>query len=284
MSRIVYVNGNYVPKEEAKISIFDRGFLFADGVYEVTLILRGKLVDNKGHLKRLRHSLKALDLQSPATDEEIETIQKELIARNQVEEGGMYLQVTRGVAERAFAYPQEVLPTLIMFTQARNVIDIPQIESGISILTTPDMRWQRRDIKTVGLLASCIAHMFAKSAGADDAWMVEAGYVTEGTSHNAYIVTENGTLVTRHLSHEILHGVTRQTMLKLAEEAQIQIEERPFTVEEAYQAKEAFITSAAALAIPVTKIDEYPIGDGKQGAISKRLRHLYINAALAQIE
>ena len=283
MSRIVYVNGHYVPQEAAKVSIFDRGFLFADGVYEVTLILHGTLIDNEGHLKRLRRSLKELALPSPATDSEIIAIQKELIARNQVQEGVIYLQITRGAAERSFAYPQGVAPTFVMFTQARDVIDIPQAKTGLSILTTPDIRWGRRDIKTVGLLAPCMAQTLAKAAGADDAWMVQEGYVTEGTSHNAYIVTPQNTVVTRPLSREILHGVTRKAILKLTQEAQIAIEERPFRVEEAYAAQEAFITSASTLVLPVIQIDGHPIGDGKPGRIAQHLRQLYIKTALTEI-
>lgn len=284
MSRIVYVNGRYVPEEEATISIFDRGFLFADGVYEVSSILRGKLIDNAVHLARLRRSLKELEMDSPASDEEIETIQKELIARNQVEEGMVYLQITRGVAERAFPFPQGITPSLVMFTRAYSVIDIPKAESGISVITTPDIRWGRRDIKTIGLLAPCMAIMIAKAAGADDAWLVENGYVNEGTSNNAYIVTRSGTLVTRHLGTEILHGVTRKAVLRLTEEAQINMEERSFTVEEAYDAEEAFITSATAIVIPVVKIDGKQIGDGKPGPISRQLRKLYFRMVLTEIE
>jgi D-alanine transaminase len=284
MSRIVYVNGRYVPEEEATISIFDRGFLFADGVYEVSSILNGKLIDNAVHLARLRRSLKELAMDSPASDEEIETIQKELITRNQVEEGMVYLQITRGVAERDFPFPQGITPSLVMFTRAYSVIDISKAKSGISVITTPDIRWGRRDIKTIGLLAPCMAIMIAKAAGADDAWLVENGYVNEGTSNNAYIITRGGTLVTRHLGTEILHGVTRKAVLRLAEESPINIEERSFTVEEAYDAEEAFITSATAIVIPVTKIDGKQIGDGKPGPISRQLRKLYFRMVLTETE
>ncbi len=284
MSRIVYVNGKYVPEEEAMVSIFDRGFLFADGVYEVSSILKGKMIDNATHLARLHRSLEALEMASPASDEEIQTIQNELIARNHVAEGMVYLQITRGAADRTFVYPQGITPTLVMFTQAYSIMDVPKEENGISIVTTPDIRWGRRDIKTVGLLAPCMALMIAKAAGADDAWLVENGYVNEGTSNNAYILTREGTLVTRHLGPEILPGVTRKAVLRLAEEAQIKIEERLFTVEEAYRAEEAFITSASAIVIPVTKIDDQPINDGKPGPVSKRLRKLYFSMVLAENE
>jgi len=284
MSRIVYVNGRYVPEEEATISIFDRGFLFADGVYEVCSILRARMIDNAVHLSRLRRSMKELEMDSPASDEEIETIQKELITRNQVKEGMVYLQITRGVAERDFPFPQGITPSLVMFTREYNVIDISKAKSVISVITTPDIRWGRRDIKTIGLLAPCMAIMIAKAAGADDAWLVENGYVNEGTSNNAYIVTRGGTLVTRQLGTEILHGVTRKAVLRLAEESQINIEERSFTVEEAYDAEEAFITSATAIVIPVTKIDGKQIGDGKPGPISRQLRKLYFRMVLTETE
>ncbi|MCB1850094.1 MAG: D-amino-acid transaminase, partial [Gammaproteobacteria bacterium] len=234
MSRTVYVNGSYLPEEDAKVSIFDRGFLFADGVYEVSSVVRGRLIDNRAHLERLHRSLEAIEIEAPLSDSEIAAIQQELIARNSVDEGVVYLQVTRGAAERDFSYPKAAKPTLVMFTQAKRLIDNPLAQKGISVVTTPDIRWARRDIKTVGLLASSMAKMVAVRAGADDAWMVENGYVTEGSSNNAYIVTGNNTIVTRHLSREILSGITRQAVLKLAAEAHLSIEERPFTPAEAH--------------------------------------------------
>ena len=284
MSRIVYVNGVYLPEEEATVSIFDRGFLFADGVYEVSSVLRGRLVDNQAHLRRLQRSLGELEMASPASDSEIESIQCELIARNEVTEGIVYLQVTRGAADRDFNYPEGARPTLVMFTQRKRLIDNPQAEQGISVITTPDIRWARRDIKTVGLLAPSMAKMIAKRAGADDAWMVENGHITEGSSNNAYIVTREGVIVTRQLGNEILHGITRRAVLKLAGEAQLKIEERPFTVAEAHAAKEAFITSASTFVMPVVKIDGIPVGKGEPGPVSKQLREFYIAAALADIE
>ncbi len=284
MSRIVYVNGDYVPEENAKISIFDRGFLFADGVYEVSSVLQGKLVDNAGHLKRLRRSLNELKMPSPGSDEEIAAIQHELIARNDLEEGLIYLQITRGAADRDFVYPEDANPSLVMFSQSRIVRDAPQARSGISVITTPDIRWARRDIKTVSLLAASMAKMTAKNAGADDAWLVETdGMVTEGSSNNAFIITRDGTLVTRQLGTEVLHGITRKAVLKLANELQIKVEERPFSVTEACQAKEAFSTSASSFVMPVVSIDGQQIGDGEPGPISRRLRELYIDAALDDI-
>ncbi|MEJ1380424.1 MAG: D-amino-acid transaminase [Candidatus Sedimenticola sp. (ex Thyasira tokunagai)] len=284
MSRIVYVNGEFLAEEDAMVSIFDRGFLFADGVYEVSSVLCGKLIDNSAHMVRLHRSLNELEMDAPISDEEIEAIQHELVARNGVDEGMIYLQVTRGAADRDFAYPKGATPTLVIFTQAKQVVDIPQVETGISVITTRDIRWRRRDIKTVGLLAPSMAKMAAKKAGADDAWMVEDGFITEGTSNNAYIVTTDGTLITRQLGSEILHGITRRAVLKLATESGIAIEERPFSVEEALAASEAFITSATTFVMPVTSIDGHKIGGGNPGELTLRLRQLYIDMALKEAE
>ncbi|MGB5201596.1 MAG: D-amino-acid transaminase [Sedimenticolaceae bacterium] len=284
MSRIVYVNGAYLPEEQAKISVFDRGFLFADGVYEVSSVLRGKLIDNQGHLARLHRSLKELDMTAPASDTEIEAIQKTLIERNDVDEGLVYLQVTRGAADRDFAYPEGVRPSLVMFTQRKSVINSPQASSGISVIAVDDIRWRRRDIKSVGLLAPCMAKMQAKGAGADDAWLVEDGYVTEGSSSNAFIVSAEGALVTRQLGNEILAGITRQAVLILAREQQLKVEQRPFSIEEARNASEAFITSATTFVMPVVSIDGNPIADGKPGRLTRRLRELYIQVALDSVD
>lgn len=284
MSRIVYVNGEFVPEADAKVSVFDRGFIFADGVYEVSSVLRGKLIENTGHLVRLRRSLSELNMSSPATDEEIEAIQKELIERNNLDEGLVYLQVTRGAADRDFAFPKDVAPTLVMFTQAKNILANPIAEKGLSVITVEDIRWRRRDIKTVGLLAPCLAKMQAKAAGADDAWMVEDGFITEGSSNNAYIVTDNGTIVTRQVGHEILNGITRRAVLALAEKHSYKVEERLFSVEECYNAAEAFVTSATMFVQPVVKIDDKQIGDGRPGLVAQQLRELYIGMALAEVE
>ncbi len=284
MSRIVYVNGEYVPEEEAKISVFDRGFLFSDGVYEVSSVLRGRLIDNPAHLARLHRSLAALEMGSPVSDQQIQAIQQTLIERNRLDEGLVYLQITRGAADRDFAYPAGVTPTLVMFTQAKSILDNPLTEKGITVITTEDIRWRRRDIKAVGLLAPCIAKMAAKKAGADDAWMVEGGLITEGTSNNAYIITTDGTLVTRQLSADILSGVTRSALLQIAREDGLKVEERPFTPQEAYAAAEAFISSATTFVLPVTAIDQHRIGDGRPGAVSQRLRRRYIETVLAQVE
>ena len=284
MTRIVYVDGQFVPENEARVSVFDRGFLFGDGVYEVSAVLGGGLVDNAGHLARLDRSLGELGIVSPATPDEIARAQKELVARNDLDEGIVYLQITRGPADRDFAYPAEPKPTLVMFTQKKALVDSPLAARGITVITVPELRWRRRDVKTVGLLAASMAKQAALDAGADDAWMVEDGFVTEGSSNNAYIVTRSGVVVTRHLGNEILHGITRATVLRLARERQITIEERPFTVEEAKSAAEAFITSASSFIIPVVGIDGETIGDGRPGPITGRLRDIYIESARASAD
>ena len=284
MSRIVYVNGRFVPESEAHVSIFDRGFLFGDGVYEVSSVLDRGLVDNSAHLARLERSLGELGMALPATPDEIVRAQKELIARNDLDEGTIYLQITRGPADRDFAYPAEPKPTLVMFTQKKSILDNPLAARGITVITVPDLRWRRRDIKTVGLLAASMAKQAALDAGADDAWMVEDGVVTEGSSNNAYIVTGDGVVVTRHLGSEILHGITRAAVLRLSREHQIAVEERAFTVDEAKSAAEAFITSASSFVIPVTGIDGETIGDGRPGAIATRLREIYIEYARASVD
>ncbi|MEV8465193.1 D-amino-acid transaminase [Fluviibacterium sp. DFM31] len=282
MSRIVYVNGEYLPEEDAKISVFDRGFLFADGVYEVTSVLNGKLVDFDGHAKRLQRSLDELDMPNPVTFEELLEINRELIARNGLEEGGVYLQITRGAADRDFAYPANPKPTIVLFTLVMNISGSPKAETGLKVISIEDQRWGRRDIKTVQLLYPSMGKMMAKAAGADDAWMVEEGVVTEGTSNNAYIVTRDGKIVTRQLSNAILHGITRAAVLRMAEEAQMVVEERPFTIEEAQNAAEAFITSATTFVTPVVEIDGATLGDGAPGPIAKRLREIYMDEARAK--
>ncbi|MGA8259194.1 MAG: D-amino-acid transaminase [Arenicellales bacterium] len=280
MSRTVYVNGEYLPEEEGKVSIFDRGFLFADGVYEVSAVLRGRLVDNKAHLTRLHRSLGELNIPQPVSDDDIVAAQTRLVQENGLEEGLVYLQITRGPADRDFAFPVRPAPTLVMFTQKHTLIESPLARRGIRVAIVEDLRWKRRDIKTVGLLPASMAKQAALDAGADDAWMVEDGYVTEGTSNNAFIVTDDGVIRTRQLSNLILHGITRAAILTLAEQEAISVREGAFTPEEAYGAKEAFITSATAFALPVVQIDQHPIGDGKPGPVVQRLRGLYIEAAL----
>ena len=276
MSRTVYVNGSYLPEEDAKISVFDRGFLFADGVYEVTSVIGGKLVDFEGHAKRLERSLSELDMAAPVDMDELLAIHRELVARNGVEEGMVYLQVTRGAADRDFAYPEAAEPSLVMFTQAKPIVESALAGTGMKVISIPDERWGRRDIKTVQLLYPSMGKMMAKKAGAHDAWMIEGGHVTEGTSNNAYIV-KDGTIVTRHLGTEILHGITRAAVLRFAREAQMGVEERAFTLEEAKGADEAFIASASTFVMPVVEIDGAAVGTGAPGPVATRLREIYVD-------
>lgn len=279
MSRIVYVNGEFVPEEEAKISVFDRGFLFADGVYEVSSVIDGKLVDNAAHIARLERSLRELKMDWPCSKEKLLEIQREIIRRNDLTEGVVYWQITRGAADRDFAFPTDAKPSLVMFSQARAVCDSPAAKTGISVVTLPDIRWGRRDIKTVQLLAPSLAKQAALDAGANDAWLVEDGYVTEGSSNNAFIVTMDGRIVTRQLSNDILHGITRKAVLELARRENIQIEERAFTPDEVYEAAEAFSTSASGFVMPVVKVDGHILGNGVPGPVAEKLRAVYIELA-----
>lgn len=288
--RIVYVNGEYVVESDAKISVFDRGFLFADGVYEVTAVIRSVLIDNDHHLARLRRSMEALDmpplsLPDDNHNDDLEAIQKRLIELNCLQEGLVYLQVTRGVADRDFVYPKDTPPSLILFTQEKQLLANPIVNSGLKIISVPDLRWKCRHIKTVGLLAASMAKMQAKEAKVDDAWMVEDGFVTEGTSSNAYIVcASTGNIITRQLGPEILSGITRKAVVELAKQLGIRVEERPFSIQEALSSKEAFITSASTFVLPVISIDGNTIGDGTPGHRTLQLRELYIRSILDAAE
>ena len=280
MSRTVYVNGTYLPEEDAKISIFDRGFLMADGVYEVTSVLGGKLIDFAGHCKRLARSLAELDMAAPVTDDALLAIHRELVAVNDVTDGMVYLQITRGApGDRDFAFPDPATTpsTLVLFTQSKpGLAENPAAKTGMKVISIPDIRWGRRDIKTVQLLYPSMGKMMAKKAGCDDAWMVEDGFVTEGTSNNTYIVRGNR-IITRHLSSEILQGITRAAVLRFAAEAQMEVEERPFTIDEAKTADEAFFTSASAFVMPVVEIDGAALGGGTPGPVTARLREIYLD-------
>ncbi|MEM1283928.1 MAG: D-amino-acid transaminase [Pseudomonadota bacterium] len=278
MTRIAYVNGEFVPLEEAKISILDRGFLFADGVYEVTAVIDGKLVDNEAHLLRLERSLGEIEMGHSVPLDTLTDLQLELAKRNNLKEGGIYLQVTRGAAERDFAYPKDAEPSLVMFTQERDLINDPRAETGVSVVTTPDLRWKRRDIKSVAMLAQAMAKQEAAKAGASEAIMVEDGVVTEGSSSTAWIV-KDGTLITRRLSNAVLPGITRLSVLELCAELGLKVEERTYTVDELYEADEAFITAATTLVMPVVKVDDRILSNGAPGEIASRLRGLYIENA-----
>lgn len=280
MTRTVYVNGDYLPETEAKVSIFDRGFLMADAVYEVTSVLDGKLIDFDGHVKRLARSLAELEMTCPISEAELLAMHRELVARNGIDQGMIYLQVTRGnPGDRSFLFPAADLPgTVVAFTQnIPNLADAPAAKAGFRIITIPDLRWSRVDIKTVQLLYPSMGKMAAKKAGVDDSWFTdEAGAVTEGTSNNAYIVKGNR-IITRALGNDILHGITRVAVLRFAAEAQFEVEERAFTPEEAAAADEAFSTAASIFVMPVVEIDGKAVGSGKPGKVATRLREIYID-------
>ncbi|HEY6670051.1 MAG TPA: aminotransferase class IV, partial [Methyloceanibacter sp.] len=225
MSRIVYVNGSFVPEADAKVSVFDRAFLFAEGVYEVTAVLGGRPIDLRNHLARLDRSLAEMQIAPPLTHEQLRALHAELIALNKVEEGVVYLEITRGVADRDFLYPEGVRPTVVAFTQSRPLLDNPYAETGVKVITLPDLRWKRRDIKSTALLAQTMGKQEAKRRGAYEAWMVENGFVTEGTSSTAFILDVNGTIRTQPLGHHILPGVTRRAVLRLAQEEGLAVEE-----------------------------------------------------------
>ncbi len=276
MSRIVYVNGSYLPEEQATISIFDRGFIFADGIYEVSAVINGKLVDVEAHMARLERSCGEINLALTWTRAEIIAIHHELMRRNNLTSGGIYLQVTRGAADRTFTFPAGIKPSLVMFTQARAMNR--EVSKGYKLLSVPDMRWKRRDIKSVGLLAQVLAKQAAAEAGCDEALMIEDGVITEGGSSTAWIV-KGRTLISRPLSTAVLAGITRKAMLTYVAESGFTFEERAFTLEEALEADEVIITAATALIMPATEIDGQSIGGGQPGPVARRLRDIYFDLA-----
>jgi D-alanine transaminase len=278
MSRTVYVNGAYLPEEDATISIFDRGFIFGDGIYEVSAVLGGKLVDCEAHLIRLERSCNEIGLKLAWTRAELIAIHEELIARNKLDEGSIYLQVSRGAADRDFAFPKDIKPSIVLFTQARQFADTPQVKTGIKVVSTPDLRWARRDIKSVNLLGPVLAKQFAAENGAQEAWLIEDGVVTEGASSTAWIV-KGKTLISRPLSNKVLPGITRKAVLAFLAESGFTFEEREFTLAEAIDAEEAFITSATSLVMPVTTIDSHSIHNGAPGPATLRLREIYLEHA-----
>ena len=278
MSRIVYVNGEYLPESDGKISIFDRGFLFADGVYEVTAVIGGRLVDYEPHMARLERSLGELRMGWPCTKDELRDMHLEMVKRNALREGIIYMQVTRGAADRDFKFPKDAKPSLVAFTQEMTLVDNANARTGVKVVTTPDIRWARRDIKTVMLLAPVLGKQEAYEKGAHEAWMVEDGFVTEGTSSNAYIV-KDGRVITRELSNSILAGCTRRALFRLAKDHGVVIEERQFTPEEAYAADEAFLTSASQFVMPIVDIDSQRIGGGQPGPVTRKLRELFLEEA-----
>ena len=278
-SRIVYLNGAFLPAEAASLSIFDRGFLFGDGIYEVTAVLEGKLIDAALHLARLERSVGEIGISLPVTTDEIVEIERRLVRENNLTEGLVYLQVTRGAADRDFLYSDDLKPTLLLFTQEKRLEHVASAEKGVAVATVPDLRWARRDIKSVCLLPQVMAKHEAKARGASEAWMVEDGVVTEGASSTAYIVTADGRLITRGSSSKTLPGCTRLAALAVARERGLIVEERPFTVQEAYDAEEAGLTSASNFVVSVVSIDGRPVGTGKPGPVIRRLRELYLENA-----
>jgi D-alanine transaminase len=279
--RTIYLNGEYLPESEGKVSIFDRGFLFSDSVYEVVSVLGGKLVDFERHVERLARSMSGLKMPPPPARDAILSFCRELVVRNALDEGVIYLQVTRGnPGDRDFAAPPaDTVPTIMAFTQVMALVDRPEVERGLSVITLPDKRWGMAHIKTTQLLYASLMKMAAKEAGADDAWMVRDGFVTEGTSQNAHIVTTDGVLITHPLDDEALHGITQVALKELAAREGVAIEIRRFTADEAKQAVEAMNSAASAFIMPVVRIDDVPIGDGKPGPITRKLREIYIEFA-----
>ena len=284
MGRIAYVNGRFLPHGQAMVHIEDRGYQLADAVYEVWALFDGRLADAEGHFTRLERSLSELGIAMPMSRRALGLVLREAVRRNRVREGVAYLQVSRGVAPRDHAFPEgEVRPAVVITVKAldRAVVEA-RAAKGISVITTPENRWGRCDIKTVSLLPNALARQAAKEAGAGEAWFVdELGFVTEGAASNAWIVDADGRLRTRDTNANILRGVTRRTLMDLIAEEGLQVDERPFTPAEAQSAREAFITGAGALVLPVVAIDGKPVGDGRVGPLASRLRRLYIERARA---
>jgi D-alanine transaminase len=284
MSRIAYVNGRYLPFHDAKVHVEDRGYQFADGVYEVCEVRGGRLIDQRRHLERLKRSLGELQIRMPMSTRALGVILHEVVARNRIGYGIVYLQITRGVARRDHAFPsRNVRPSLVVTARALNRSRNEALaEQGIAVITVPDNRWGRVDIKTTGLLSNVLARQAALERGARDAWFVEEdGTVTEASSANVWIVTSTGTLVTRHADDAILRGITRTVLFDAIKAQGLAVQERAFTVEEAYGAREAFITSASQIVLPVVRVDDRTIGNGKPGPVATALRrayHLYAEA------
>jgi D-alanine transaminase len=277
MSRIAYVNGQYVPNTEASVNINDRGFVFADGIYEVIAITKGQLVDPEWHMSRLWRSLAELRIPEPMSDPAMRAVMNQVIRRNRVRNGIIYMQISRGVTRvRDHAYSTELRPSVVMTARNTKAVITEEMSDGVKVISIPDIRWKRCDIKSISLLPNILGKQLAKESGAYEAWMVdEEGYVTEGTSSNAWIVTKDGELVTRPTDHAILRGITRISLMALAEKAGFTIIERAFTIEEAKAAKEAFVTSTTSLVKPVTELDGDTIGNGKPGLLTEKLFELY---------
>ncbi|ARQ98798.1 D-alanine aminotransferase [Campylobacter devanensis] len=273
----VFLNGEFVDKDSAKISIFDRGFIFGDGIYEVVPVINSIIVEKDGFWDRFQRSLNEISLNLPYTNDEFESILNNLIEINSLKEGGLYIQITRGVAPRDFSFVKGVKPTIMAFAFSDSVLEHPAAKSGITIISTPDIRWKRRDIKSISLLGQCYAKNQATIAGADECFMVEDGYVTEAGSSSAFII-KDGTLITKPLSNEILPGIRRNRLLNLAKQIGLQIQERKFSMDEVYNADECFISAATIILLPVIKADGKAINGGKIGEYTTKLRELYKRA------
>ncbi|MBK0328960.1 D-amino-acid transaminase [Rhodobacteraceae bacterium F11138] len=278
--RIVYLNGAFLPAAEARVSVFDRGFLMADAVYEYTAVLDGRLIDFDGHMQRLERSLGALGYEYRVDRADMLTLHREMVARNRIDVGGVYLQVSRGAAERNFIMPRGIEPTIMSFTQRLNFIDHPLAETGLKFISVEDSRWARCDIKSVQLLYTSMAKTRAAEAGVNDALFVRDGYVTEATASNVFIVRD-GTVVTRPRSTEILPGVTRRSVIELCARHDLKLEERAFTVAEVQAADEAFITASPMYVLPMVEVDGQPIGDGTVGELTRKLRSIFLADARA---
>lgn len=279
-TRIGYIRGNFTPLAHATIPVMDRGFLFGDGVYEVTAVIEGRLVDDGPHLTRLDRSLKEIGIPNPYPPEHWTQLEEEIVRRNGLQNGLIYLQVTRGVAERAFKYVAGLEPTVVLFPQFSPVQYHPLTKTGARIITLPDLRWARCDIKSTSLLAQVMAKHAAAQAGVAEAWMMRGDTITEGASSTAYIVTQTGEIITRALSHETLPGITRQTILHIARQRALTVVERPFTRQEVLDAAEVFYTSASTIAIPVVEMDGIPVGGGKPGPVFDALYTAYMQAVM----
>ncbi len=276
MSRVAYVNGSYVPMAEACVHIEDRGYQFADGVYEVVAVHQGGLIDEEGHMARLERSLSELQIAPPMSRRALRLVMGQVARRNHVENGMIYLQITRGVAPRNHAFPKHSFPSCVMTARRTPPPDPEEMSNGVSVIVIPDIRWQRRDIKSISLLPNCLAKQQAADAGAYEAWMVDGdGMITEGSSSNAWIVTGDGELVTREAGFSILNGITRLALIGLAEEEGILFSERAFSRKEALAAREAFVSSSTSLIKPVTVIDGRPVADGRVGPLCRKLIAAY---------
>ncbi|KAA6228469.1 MULTISPECIES: D-amino acid aminotransferase [unclassified Campylobacter] len=280
---IVFLNGEFLKKEEAKISVFDRGFIFGDGIYEVVPVVNGKMVDKEDFWERFFRSLKSIKLEFPYEKLEFEYILQNLIIKNNVKEGGIYLQVTRGVSSRDFAFAKNIKPTIMCFVFECEILNNPLKDKGISVVSVPDLRWKRRDIKSISLLGQCYAKEMAVEQKADEAFLVENGLVNEGSSSSAFMIKDK-TLIVKPISNEILSGIRRKNILKFAKELNLNVNERAFSIGEVYKADEVFISAATILILPVISADKKLINNGKIGEFTKKLREKYVQNILEQVK